>query len=226
MWRNRELLAALLAVVVITAVYLAVVLWLGIPRASGLFGHSLGIVGFAMMLLTESAYSLRKREMVRPRGPLRSWLRAHIFTGIVGPYLVLLHTSWAFNGLAGVLTLMMALVVGSGFIGRYFYTLVPRTADGVVLEARELQALVESTRAEIAATEAALARGGASDADRRQERDAIARLGTLERQVGALRWARRALATWHVVHIPIGLAMFVLAFAHIVAAIWYATLLK
>ena len=44
------------------------------------------------------------------------WLEFHIFTGIVGPYLVLLHTSWKFNGLAGVVMLLTGVIVLSGFI--------------------------------------------------------------------------------------------------------------
>jgi hypothetical protein len=68
-----------------------------------------------------------------------NWLQFHIFTGLVGPYLVLLHTAWTFNGLAGVLTLLTMVIVVSGVIGRYIYTSVPHTADGVVIEADELE---------------------------------------------------------------------------------------
>jgi hypothetical protein len=62
------------------------------------------------------------------------WLKFHIFTGLVGPYMVLLHTSWKFNGLAGVTTLLTVIIVISGFVGRYIYTRIPRTADGTVIE--------------------------------------------------------------------------------------------
>jgi hypothetical protein len=34
------------------------------------------------------------------------------------------------------------------------------------------------------------------------------------------------LATWHTIHIPLGMVLFVMAFAHITAAIYYATLLR
>jgi hypothetical protein len=65
---------------------------------------------------------------------MHSWLQFHIFTGIVGPYMVLLHTSWKFNGLAGVTTLLTIIIVISGFIGRYIYTRIPRTLDGIELD--------------------------------------------------------------------------------------------
>ena len=49
---------------------------------------------------------------------------------------------------------------------------------------------------------------------------------TLSRQIVTLSIARRMLSLWHTIHIPIGLALFVTAFIHILAAIYYATLLR
>jgi hypothetical protein len=156
-----------------------------VPAAGELFGHTLGILGFFMMILTETAYSLRKRARTTRWGKMSEWLQFHIFTGLVGPYMVFLHTSWKFNGLAGAVTLLTAIVVVSGFIGRYIYTRIPRTADGIEIDTP---------------------------------------LG--EAQAAALANARRLMALWHTVHIPIGMALFTAAFAHIVGALYYATFLK
>jgi hypothetical protein len=128
---------------------LAVLLADGIPGASDLFGHSLGILGFVMMLMTETLYTLRKRSRNARWGRMSSWLQFHIFTGIVGPFLVLLHSSWKFNGLAGLVTLFTAIVVLSGFIGRYIYTAVPRTADGIVIEADFIQGQIQEMQLRI-----------------------------------------------------------------------------
>ena len=225
MGRSKELVLAVVAIVAITGLYLGVVVAIGIPEARGFLGHSLGVIGFLLMLMTETLYSLRKRALRRPWGTMRSWLQFHIFTGIVGAYLVFLHAGWVSQGLAGVLTLMTGVVVVSGFIGRYIYTAVPRTADGVVLEASEIQARLavaeaEMRRLEAGSTTAAAAR---STADLREAR---LRLRELERQLGAMRWARRLLATWHTVHIPLGMVLFVTAFVHAGAAMYYATLLR
>ena len=180
---NRELWLAFLCMVVITGVYLLVVtLTKEIPPAGELFGHSIGIVGFVLMLLTETLYSLRKRSRSVRWGRMSTWLQFHIFTGLVGPYMVLLHTSWKFNGLAGVTTLLTVIIVVSGFIGRYIFTRIPRTMDGLEIE------------------------------------------GTLSQE--ALKQARRLLALWHTVHIPIGIALFMSAFVHAGAALYYATFLK
>jgi hypothetical protein len=163
---SPELLVALLVVGVITLGYVLLAQD-GVPKPSSLLGHGLGIVGFVLMLATETLYSLRKRSQRFPFGRTNTWLKIHIVTGIVGPYLVLLHTGWHFHGLAGILTLLTVLVVVSGFVGRYIYTAVPRTLDGVEVEAynleeqiaradRRLQALgldAQATAALAAATE-------------------------------------------------------------------------
>src|ERR1700726_4898916 len=98
-----ELIFALLAIVLITIAY-AVLTWNGIPGPGSFLGHGLGILGFLLMIATETLYTLRKRVRRFNYGPTGSWLRVHIFTGIVGPYLVLLHTAGKLNGLAGLLT--------------------------------------------------------------------------------------------------------------------------
>ncbi len=183
MLRGKELWLAMLAAIIIGAVYAAVTLLTReIPPAADFFGHSLGILGFILMLMTETLYSLRKRSRSARWGRMSSWLEFHIFTGLVGPFMVLLHTSWKFNGLAGVTTLFTVVIVVSGFVGRYIYTRVPRTIDGLEIQG----ALPEA----------------------------------------ALRQARRLMALWHTIHIPIGMALFVAAFVHIGAALYYATFLK
>lgn len=180
---NRELWAAFLTGVLITGLYAAVAFFTRqIPAAGEFFGHALGIFGFILMLMTEALYSLRKRSRSARWGRMSSWLQFHIYTGLVGPFMVLLHTSWKFNGLAGATTLLTVIIVVSGFIGRYIYTRIPRTLDGLEIE------------------------GSLSEA--------------------ALRQARRLMALWHTVHIPIGMALFLSAFVHIGAALYYATFLR
>ena len=179
----KELWLALLAMILITGIYgLVVSTTREIPPASELFGHGMGILGFVLMLMTETLYSLRKRSRSVKWGKMSLWLQFHIFTGLVGPYMVLLHTSWKFNGIAGATTLLTMIIVFSGFIGRYIFTRIPRTVDGMEIE------------------------------------------GTLSQE--ALKQARRMMALWHTVHIPIGMALFISAFVHIGAALYYATFLK
>jgi hypothetical protein len=255
-----ELRLAGIAILAITLVYLIVTWQLGVPAASGLVGHGIGILGFTLMLMTETLYSLRKRSTRRAWGRMSDWLRFHIFTGIVGPYMVLLHSAWTFNGLAGLLLLLTGLVVASGFFGRYIYTAIPRTADGVIVEASQLQAMIKKAETAVASagldtrSPAGASLGGGlawllfrgpirtfsravrwlqrlrlDPLERRQAAaldDLRDRLRTLRGQVQALAATRRLLSIWHTLHVPLGLGLFLLAFFHIGAALYYATLLK
>ena len=181
--KNEELWLALLIGFIITVIYGLVIYWThSIPAAGSLFGHLLGIIGFILMLMTEVLYSFRKRSRRARWGSMESWLKFHILTGLVGPYMVLLHSSWKFHGLAGAVTLLTLLIVLSGFIGRYIYTRIPRNLDG-------------------------------------QEADDPTKAAGLAK-------ARRLMAVWYAIHIPIGMALFVAAFFHIGAAIYYFTLLR
>ncbi|HEX5643829.1 MAG TPA: hypothetical protein VFZ86_16070 [Thermoleophilia bacterium] len=167
--RGRELLWALAAIVAATALYAAAASQAGrLPAASGLVGHGFGIAGSVLMLMTATLYSLRKLRSDARWGSTAAWLRFHMVTGLVGPYLVLLHTAGRFSGLAGLTMLLTVVVVASGLTGRYFYTRVPRAPE------------------------------------------AAAR--------------RRALATWHLVHLPLTWALFAAAIIHVIAALYYATL--
>lgn len=148
--KSRELIFAAIAMVFITLAYLLIqIVYREVPSASSLWGHSIGVLGFALMLMTEVLYSLRKRSNRARWGRMSDWLEFHIFTGLVGPFLVLLHPGWQFKGLAGVLSLLTLLIVVSGFIGRYIYTAVPRTADGVEIDLEELERQAAAVEAEL-----------------------------------------------------------------------------
>ena len=134
--RQREIWYSFAAALAVTAVY-ALVYWrLGsLPAAASLFGHAIGVVGILLMLTTEVAYSIRKRSDGARWGSMAAWLRFHIFTGLVGPYMVLLHAAMSFRGLAGVSMLLTVFVVASGVTGRYIYTQAPHSVGTAVATA-------------------------------------------------------------------------------------------
>ena len=135
-----ELELSFFVVIIMSGVYIAYEL-MAEPRGGHPFGHWLGIIGTLLMVMTEILYSLRKRtRLLNWAGPVRYWLSFHIFTGIVGPFLVLMHTGLQFRGLAGVSLLLTVIVAGSGFIGRYLYTALPRSLTGVVASRSQIEA--------------------------------------------------------------------------------------
>lgn len=111
---------------------------------TGLWGHGLGIIGTAMMTLGVVGYMLRKRiAVLESAGPLRYWLQVHIFLCTLGPYFVLLHTTFKFGGIISVAFWSMAVVVASGVFGRYVYARIPKTIQGRFLD---LEAVRERSR--------------------------------------------------------------------------------
>jgi hypothetical protein len=259
-----ELILALLAIAGITAAYMGLAQD-GVPQPSSFWGHSLGIVGFLMMLSTETLYSLRKRIPGFHLGRMSLWLQAHIFTGLVGAYLVILHSALKFNGLAGVLTLLTVVAVVSGIIGRYIYTAVPRTLDGLEVAFADLEerlaradrqlqklggerlrqaALLAATPVSRTGWFIVLARPFLRSRQQRRWRHLLQKLDDtsraqaeqlhtvladrqrLQMQVDSWDATRRLLALWHMFHVPLSGALFALAFIHIVAALYYGTLMK
>jgi hypothetical protein len=110
-------------------------------RPAGLIGHGLGMVGSAMMIIM-LLYSLRKRlKMMQSWGSLSLWLNIHIYFGIVGPLLVILHTSFKVQGLVAISFWSMIAVALSGVLGRYLYLQIPRNKDGGELSLKEIDEL-------------------------------------------------------------------------------------
>ena len=109
--------------------------WLGFlvhrsPRFAGSgVGSAFGIAG-AVLMLVPLAYTFVKRvpflhAWITPHVSLQSWLTIHVYAGIFGPLLAIIHTGHKFDSLLGIaLTAVMLLVVVSGFAGRYLLSYV------------------------------------------------------------------------------------------------------
>lgn len=121
---------------VVTGVMAVLLLgWLGYfvhrsPRFPGSgVGAVFGIAG-AVLMLVPLAYPIAKRipflnaRMTR-HVSLQSLLSLHVYAGIVGPLLAIIHTGHKFDSVLGIaLTAVMLLVVVNGFTVRYLLTYV------------------------------------------------------------------------------------------------------
>ena len=142
---------------------LLLILWLGFlvhrsPRFPGsLTGGALGITGALLMLVFPLAYAGAKRipavkKVLTRRISIATLLTWHLYTGIVGSILAIVHTGHRFESNLGiVLTAMMLLTVFSGYVGRHFLSYVS-------LELREKQALLNKLATFYNQTVAELAR--------------------------------------------------------------------
>lgn len=109
-------------------------------KPTGLVGHGLGILGSLFIIIGVTTYSIRKRfKSFRRLSKLKYWLHFHIFLCTLGPFWVLLHTTFKFSGLVSISFWSMMLVVSSGIFGRYVYARIPKTLDGVFLDDTEIE---------------------------------------------------------------------------------------
>ncbi|MCP5119491.1 MAG: hypothetical protein GY953_52495 [bacterium] len=154
--RRRWRLAALAALTVIVAVLVYGYSYYSLPlverphnplhrqlRPSGAIGLKLGIVGATLFLLIY-LYPLRKRwAWLRSMGKTKNWLDFHVLMGIVAPILISLHSSFRFQGIAGMAFWIMWTVVLSGIIGRYLYSQIPRRLSAAEMTLEEIAAMHE-----------------------------------------------------------------------------------
>ena len=122
-------------IVVSSTVGLLLLAWLGFlfhrsPRFAGSgTGAVFGIAG-AVLMLVPLAYPIVKRirflkARITSHVSMPSLMTLHVYAGILGPLLAIIHTGHKFNSVLGIaLTAVMLLVVASGFAVRYLLTLV------------------------------------------------------------------------------------------------------
>jgi len=112
--------------------------WLGWKIAHGNYykpgvglGYNLGLIG-GLMMLTLLMYSFRKHiKFMQGLGKLKYWFRIHMILGVLGPVLVLFHTTFRLGSMnATVAFYCMVIVASSGLIGKFAYTRIHRGLYG------------------------------------------------------------------------------------------------
>lgn len=106
-------------------------------------GYYLGLVGGVLMLLALAYSAVKRIKSLRATRLMRHWLRLHIVLGIVGPFLVLFHSTFQIGSLNGGIALVsMILVFLSGIVGRFLYSKIYLSLDGTRAQSGELKELL------------------------------------------------------------------------------------
>jgi len=115
-------------------------------RSGDGLGYNLGLAG-GLMMLTLLLYSLRKHiKFMQGLGKLKHWFRIHMILGVLGPTLILFHTTFRVGSLnASVALYCMLLVAMSGVIGKFVYTRIHKGLYGSRSSLKEARAELEGS---------------------------------------------------------------------------------
>jgi hypothetical protein len=147
-------------IVVSGLVLLMLMTWLGFvfhqsPRFAGSFWGGVLAVSGSVLMLVPLAYMFVKRipgvkSFVTSRVRMKTLLTWHIYAGVLGPILVILHTGHKFESPLGIaLTGMTLIVVISGFVGRYLMTFFSREIREKRKTLTDLQAEYQKVRLDL-----------------------------------------------------------------------------
>lgn len=200
------------------------------PQFPGtLTGSLLGIAAATLMVLLLVyplvKYSPRLKAIITRLVSLRALLGFHVYAGVLGGLLGVLHTGHKFQSPLGIaLVIAMLVVVVTGFAGRYY---LPKVSAGL----REQQSRLATLRSAYdrsaidlagrqASAEGAHAAGspGLPNLPILQLVDGIA---DLEYAIGAREAVKTIFTRWIVAHVLAAIAMYLLLALHVAGEIYY-----
>src|SRR5580698_6944654 len=95
------------------------------PRGGSALGLAFGIAGYALMLYA-GLLGARKQVPTWRIGRAQTWMRGHLWLGLLSLLLILFHGGFAFRGpLTLVMMLLFFIVIGSGILGAAIQHYVP-----------------------------------------------------------------------------------------------------
>ena len=239
--RDREWKIVALLVLLMLTVRLGFLLHRSPHFAGSLFGGILGVGGTILMLVPLGAYSVVKRVRIIKRRvtgwmSMRTLLTFHIYTALIGSILVLLHTGHKFDSPLGMAqTVMVLLVVISGFIGRHLTSHISQgirekqqMLRGLQLGFEQMSREIAHQHIENAATRSALTRPWNWLRGWSQAEDSVASvsevtgaIADLEYSIAVHGWMKNWFGKWWRIHVAItGVLCFLLAL-HVWSGVCY-----
>jgi hypothetical protein len=95
------------------------------PRGGSVMGLTFGIAGYALMLYA-GLLGARKQAPTWRIGRAQTWMRGHLWLGLLSLLLILFHAGFVFRGpLTLILMLLFFIVIGSGILGAAIQHYVP-----------------------------------------------------------------------------------------------------
>lgn len=153
-------------------------------KPSGSWGHGIGI-GATAVMLSNFLYAVRKRlKLLRGVGSIRRWLTFHMFVGFLSPLVIAFHAAFQSNNMLATATAAsLAIVVGTGMVGRFIYGLVP-TQDGQAVGLADLAGRLDRLKERLQPALATLQKSKAGRTIVRQVREGARQGGLLSLLLG------------------------------------------
>jgi len=119
-------------------------------KSAGPWGHGVGIAA-TLFMLSNFLYALRKHWKRLDRlGSIKGWLGFHVFVGFMSPLVIAFHAAFQSNNLLATGTAAaLAVVVSTGIVGRFIYSVVP-SERGKAEELEDLLGRFERIRDDLA----------------------------------------------------------------------------
>ncbi len=114
--------------------------WHAVLRPQGAFGLLAGICAAGLFLVNLLYLARRSPRFGRYLpGSLKAWMSMHVATGFLALLFGCLHSAFHVrDAVAGHALIVMAIVVTTGAIGRWFYSFVPKAQSGRQADLEEL----------------------------------------------------------------------------------------
>lgn len=183
-------------------------------------GGFFGVAGAVLMVLAALPYSLVRRIPSLRRATtrhlsMRTLLGVHVYLGLAGVLLALVHSGHKFDSVLGMaLTATMLLVVLTGYVGRYLLAALGEDARAN----RDLLAGMRSRLTVPAEAGTSALPGEAADRAHFMLR-AIGAMADVEHAVAMEERLRMLLKRWVVAHIALSIALYTLLALHVWAGI-------
>ncbi len=116
------------------------------PTGGSAAGLAFAFAGTAVILF-ECLLSLRKKYPASPIGRVETWLKAHVWLGLLGFLLILFHAGFQWGeGLAGALMWLFTLITASGVYGLVLQNRIPKRMTELVARETVFEQIPEVVR--------------------------------------------------------------------------------
>lgn len=200
------------------------------PRFAGslagfVFGTMAAMLMVSLLIYPLAKYRTRFRLWIARFVSLRALLAFHVYAGVFGAFLAILHTGHKYQSPLGIaLVISMLVVIVTGFVGRYY---LPQTS----IDLREAQSRLATLRSayDLAAVTLAERQTSGNGAGRPNalalQGDQIAQLvdgiADLEYVVGSREAVKRIFMPWIVAHVVAAILMYFFLTLHVAGEVYY-----